>query len=262
MRVRAVIAQRVVRLSGPCKDLLVDASVLGREFGLDALARLGGLPRAELLEVLHEAMTERVVGEVPGSHGRMRFGHALIRDTLYDGLTSARRLELHRRAGESHEAVNKAFGARYAVAVPLAEQPLLGGLGAAEIADLEAATATLLLGPGDVLCREGEAAADIYFVCSGALRAEVASGDGGAPRPLLTMGPGTALGEIALLDGEPRSATVVATEPSEVRGLSFTALAQVGAAHPDLTVTLYRNLGRLLAWRLRRVTEQGRALER
>lgn len=115
---------------------------------------------------------------------------------------------------------------------------------------------------GDVLCREGETAKGIYFVCSGALRAEVMSDNGGPPRPLLTMGPGAALGEIALLDGEPRSGTVVATEPSEVRGLSFTALAQLGAAHPDLTATLYRNLGRLLAWRLRRVTEQVRALER
>ena len=33
-------------------------------------------------------MAERVVTEVPGSHGRLRFGHALIRDTLYDDLTA------------------------------------------------------------------------------------------------------------------------------------------------------------------------------
>ena len=37
--------------------------------------------------------------------GRLRFAHALIRDTLYDELTPARRLELHRRAGEALEAV-------------------------------------------------------------------------------------------------------------------------------------------------------------
>ena len=103
--VRAVIAQRMVPLPGRCKGLLIDASVLGREFGLDVLARLGELPRGELLELLDEAIAERVVGEVPGSPGRMRFGHALIRDTLYDDLTPARRLELHRRAGEALEAV-------------------------------------------------------------------------------------------------------------------------------------------------------------
>ncbi len=113
-----------------------------------------------------------------------------------------------------------------------------------------------------MLCREGDPADDIYFVSSGALRAEVASTDGGPPKRLLTMGPGTALGEIALVDGGPRSATVVADEPSAVHSLAFAALAELGSLHPGLATNLYRNLGRLLAWRLRRATDQIRALER
>ena len=84
--VRAVIGRRVGRLSERCRTLLVPASVIGREFGLDALAQLSELPRDELLDVLDEAMAERVVADVPGSPGRLRFGHALIRDTLYDEL--------------------------------------------------------------------------------------------------------------------------------------------------------------------------------
>ena len=59
----------------------------------------------EVLDVLHEAMAERVVDEVPGTPGRLRFGHALIRDTLYDELTPARRFQLHRQAGEALEAL-------------------------------------------------------------------------------------------------------------------------------------------------------------
>ena len=37
----------------------------------------------------------RVVSDVPGAPGRLRFAHVLIRDTLYEGLTSARRVRLH-----------------------------------------------------------------------------------------------------------------------------------------------------------------------
>ena len=102
--VRAVIGQRVGRLSERCRGLLVPASVMGREFGLDALARLSELGRDELLDVVDEAMAERVLGDVPGTPGQLRFGHALIRDTLYDELTPARRLQLHRDVGEALEA--------------------------------------------------------------------------------------------------------------------------------------------------------------
>lgn len=103
--VRAVIGQRVGRLSEPCREVLVSASVLGREFGLDSLAELTGLPRDRLLGLLDEAVGERVVGDVPGVAGRLRFGHALIRDTLYDDLPMAKRLQLHERAAAALEAV-------------------------------------------------------------------------------------------------------------------------------------------------------------
>ena len=42
----------------------------------------------------------------PGSPGRLRFTHALVRDTLYDGLPQARRLELHRRDGRRARGVS------------------------------------------------------------------------------------------------------------------------------------------------------------
>ena len=100
-----MIGRRVGRLSERCRDLLVSASVMGREFGLDALGGLSGLPTRELLEVLDEAMAERVLGDVPASPGRLRFGHALIRDTLYDELTPARRMRLHQDAAAALEIV-------------------------------------------------------------------------------------------------------------------------------------------------------------
>jgi DNA-binding SARP family transcriptional activator len=103
--VRAVIGRRTRRTSERCQELLAAASVLGREFSLGALGRLSGLERAALLDVLDDAIAERVVLDVPGAPGSLRFAHALIRDTLYDELGPARRLRLHERAGAALEAL-------------------------------------------------------------------------------------------------------------------------------------------------------------
>jgi len=99
--VREVISRRLRRLSDECNRLLTLASVLGREFDLDALARVSGLERDGVLVVLDEGMEARVVSDVPGVFGRMRFAHVLIRDTAYQRLTRSRRVALHREVGEA-----------------------------------------------------------------------------------------------------------------------------------------------------------------
>jgi DNA-binding SARP family transcriptional activator len=103
--VRDVIARRLRHLSEECRHVLVLASVLGREFDLDALAPMAGVTEDALLGLLDEAMTARVVSDIPGSRTRLRFAHVLIRDTLYDGLTTARRVRLHRLAVDALEAL-------------------------------------------------------------------------------------------------------------------------------------------------------------
>jgi DNA-binding SARP family transcriptional activator len=104
--VRDVIARRLTHLSQESNRLLVLGSVLGREFALEVLARVGGVSDDELLEWLDQAIDARVVSDVPGSRGRLRFAHVLIRDTLYDGLTAARRLRLHKLAVAALEQLN------------------------------------------------------------------------------------------------------------------------------------------------------------
>jgi DNA-binding SARP family transcriptional activator len=93
--VRAVIARRLTHLSPESNRLLLLASVLGREFDIDALARMGGVTEAELLDRLDDAFAARVISD---ARGHIRFAHALIRDTLYEGLSGARRASLHKLA--------------------------------------------------------------------------------------------------------------------------------------------------------------------
>jgi DNA-binding CsgD family transcriptional regulator len=103
--VKAVVAERLGRLSDDCRRVLEVAAVVGRDFELRVLQSASGLDGDRLLELVEEAEAARVVAAVPGGLGRWRFAHALVREVLYEGLPAARRIRLHGRVGEALEAV-------------------------------------------------------------------------------------------------------------------------------------------------------------
>jgi hypothetical protein len=72
-----VIGRRTARLTEQCNSVLTIASVIGREFGIDALERASDLPGDRLLCLLEEAVAARLIREVPDIVGRYRFVHAL-----------------------------------------------------------------------------------------------------------------------------------------------------------------------------------------
>ncbi len=104
--VREVVGRRLDHLSEACNRVLTTASVIGREFGLDALERVSDVTGDRLLEVLEEAVGARVLNEVPRAVGRYSFSHALMRETLYEELTTTRRVRLHCQIGEVLEAIH------------------------------------------------------------------------------------------------------------------------------------------------------------
>src|SRR5437016_2867648 len=71
------------------------------------------------------------------------------------------------------------------------------------------------LGDGEVLFKKGDQGDSLYGVRRGTIRIE--TGTAGGDRLTLNMlGPGDLFGEIALLDGEPRTADAIAAQPSEL----------------------------------------------
>src|SRR5262249_22802867 len=56
-------------------------------------------------DAIDEAIAARIVVDVPDGLGRFRFAHALMRESIYDGLSPARRLLLHRRVGDVLEEI-------------------------------------------------------------------------------------------------------------------------------------------------------------
>jgi CRP-like cAMP-binding protein/predicted acylesterase/phospholipase RssA len=90
---------------------------------------------------------------------------------------------------------------------------------------------TTSLAAGDVLLRQGDRADCLYVVVSGELLVEVTLPDGSRHR-VATLGCGDCVGEIALLLGTPRSATVIATSDAQLLKITSSALERFFAAEP------------------------------
>jgi len=104
--VKEVINQRLVRLDEQCNRAISLASVLGREFRLDVLARVGAFNEDELLDALEAAHSAGLIVEEHGVQGRFSFSHALIREVLYEKLSETRRIRLHSRIAEVLESTS------------------------------------------------------------------------------------------------------------------------------------------------------------
>jgi class 3 adenylate cyclase len=103
--VREVIGRRLSRMSDGCNRMLTLASTMTGGFTWEALKAINGdVPEAQLLDLLEEALGAQLIAERKGEGaGTYDFTHALIRQTLYEELSTPRRVLLHRQIGESLE---------------------------------------------------------------------------------------------------------------------------------------------------------------
>jgi CRP/FNR family cyclic AMP-dependent transcriptional regulator len=85
-----------------------------------------------------------------------------------------------------------------------------------------------------------------YRVEEGLLKASIAAPAGGE-RILAILGPGSVVGELSMIDGGPRSASVTALRDSKLGFVGRTAFEAFGRSQPEL----YRHVAMLLAQRLR-----------
>ncbi len=101
--VREVVGRRLDRLSEETNQALRVAAVIGREFEEDVVLQVADLSPEQLMRAAPEAIAERLVTDL--GDGRYSFAHALVRDTLYEELTPAKRSALHERAGRAIERI-------------------------------------------------------------------------------------------------------------------------------------------------------------
>ncbi len=106
-------------------------------------------------------------------------------------------------------------------------------------------------GRNQFLWYQGDDGAHLIVVASGLVKVVLSSPQGGEV-VLTTLGPGEISGELAVLDGSPRSASVVAAEPTTVLLLTRATVLDMLNRYPSVLDALLRSLGNLI----RRITEQ------
>jgi len=104
-------------------------------------------------------------------------------------------------------------------------------------------TVTRRLAPREILVRKGEEANQLYAVMRGRFRVAT-SADDGKEVLLRYIDPGEVVGEIAMFDGEPRSATMTAVESSEVLVVQRRDFFPFLARHPAVNQKLLAAMAR------------------
>ena len=116
---------------------------------------------------------------------------------------------------------------------------LFGDLDEAALAELETELEWVRLPGGKTLFDEGDHGQDVYIIVNGRLRTLLTDREGHT-RVLEEIGRGGAVGELALLTGEPRAATVVAVRDSDLLKLSRTSFDRLLTRHPHAMMRIAR----------------------
>lgn len=112
---------------------------------------------------------------------------------------------------------------------------------------------------GEVLFREGEVGTNLFLLARGTVTIRLIRAGGGAVR-LSTLIPGVMFGEMALLEGQPRSAEAVATTDIVVFAMDNASFNRILTEHPKLAARLMANMAREIAARLRVTSDQLRSV--
>jgi CRP-like cAMP-binding protein len=131
----------------------------------------------------------------------------------------------------------------------LAATPLLAGLEPSELLELAGHARQRIFPQGHYVFRQGEAGDALFVILAGSVRVTWAPPGGsetGREVALATLGPPDVFGELALIDGGPRSVSVQALESTRVLTLGRATLLDLMVRNPDVGERLLRSAGELV----------------
>lgn len=100
--IRAMMQERLGRLSETATQVLGAAAAIGRSFDLEIVRVASGRSDAEVVDALDELVRRGIIREAAtaGDAPRYDFAHAMLRDEAYGSTSLARRRLLHRRVAD------------------------------------------------------------------------------------------------------------------------------------------------------------------
>lgn len=136
--------------------------------------------------------------------------------------------------------------------IDLADAAICAGLDTDDLAALASVTRERCYAAGETLARPGDPTVSAWVVLGGVLTVSAADGPPGSPgRRLRSVGPGSILGEMALLSGAPRSAWIQSETPVRVREIGPDGLVEFTELRPFGAARLLRNICGILGGWLR-----------
>jgi len=122
----------------------------------------------------------------------------------------------------------------------LAGQPLFSSLDSDHLARLASGSRRIRFGRGERIIQQGDAGTSMFILSRGT--AEVLAEKDGRFFPVATLSTGDCFGEMSLLTGEPRSATIVAKLDCEVVEIDSQTIGLLLREHPELADSLSETL--------------------
>ncbi|HJS58530.1 MAG TPA: BTAD domain-containing putative transcriptional regulator [Vicinamibacteria bacterium] len=113
-RVRDIIGRQLERLGVGARDLVGQASVIGREFDFELLQRVSGRDEEAVARGVEELIRRRLLRSVGD---RLDFHHDRVREVVYEQILLPRRRALHRRVAEAMETLHARDPEEYELAL-------------------------------------------------------------------------------------------------------------------------------------------------
>src|SRR5690349_15907958 len=147
--------------------------------------------------------------------------------------------------GETHEPERAGASTASDHTATIEKVPFFSGLDAESLAELGAAARRRTFRAGEIVFHRDDPGQVLYVIRAGKVKIYITSQDG-QEVSLAVFGPGDYFGELALLDGQPRSASAVAIDLVEVYALQRSDFINIVIHHPRIAIQVMNVLSQRL----------------